>query len=446
MDPAIGHITEEKVWRPMRESRHYHLRCPVCGDRTEDDGITNECRNDHEPALLHTCYTEGDFRPQPHEQGIYRYRGWLPVGRSLPGTGRAVAFRGERLGRSIGLPDLWLAFSGYWPEKGADLETVTFKDLEACTVIGRLPANAPTLVLASAGNTAAAFAAACTKYEMSCLLIVPESGVDRLTILRETSQGVRLVVVEQGDYADAIALSEQIGKLPGFTLEGGAKNVGRRDGLGTVMLTAFEEMGRLPDYYFQAVGSGTGAIAAHEAALRLAGCDARPPRLMLGQNAAFAPLADAWRTGRAPGSVPSGCGADRAVLRGVVADELTNRRPPYAIRGGVRDALVGSGGDVLVADATATRAAMAWFHELEGIDVEPAAGVALACLRAAVRAGRVAADACVLLNVTGGGRARARRERPAVPVEPALRVRVAAGEVSRSAEEIAELCFPGSVR
>ena len=51
--------------------------------------------------------------------------------------------------------------------------------------------------------------------------------------------------------------------------EGGAKNVARRDGMGTVMLDAAVTIGRMPDYYFQAIGSGTGGIAAWEAALRL---------------------------------------------------------------------------------------------------------------------------------------------------------------------------------
>ena len=42
---------------------------------------------------------------------------------------------------------------------------------------------------------------------------------------------------------------------------------------------------------------------------------------------------------------------------------------------------------------------------MEGIDVEPAAGVAIASLARAVRDGAIARDETVLLNVTGGGRA-----------------------------------------
>jgi cysteate synthase len=48
--------------------------------------------------------------------------------------------------------------------------------------------------------------------------------------------------------------------------------------------------------------------------------------------------------------------------------------------------------------------------------------VALAALADAVRAGCVDRDELVLLNITGGGRARQAREIPLVPAEPWLRV------------------------
>ena len=55
--------------------------------------------------------------------------------------------------------------------------------------------------------------------------------------------------------------------MDGFMAEGGAKNVARRDGMATTMLSATTTIGQIPDYYFQAIGSGTGAIAAWEANL-----------------------------------------------------------------------------------------------------------------------------------------------------------------------------------
>ena len=49
------------------------------------------------------------------------------------------------------------------------------------------------------------------------------------------------------------------------------------------------------------------------------------------------------------------------------------------------------------------RKARKLFHELEGVDIYSAAGVALASLINAVAAGKVEKDATVMLNVTGGG-------------------------------------------
>jgi cysteate synthase len=131
------------------------------------------------------------------------------------------------------------------------------------------------------------------------------------------------------------------------------------------------------------------------------------------QNAPFAPLFEAWRSG---GTAP----ADRE--HAPLARELTNRRPPFTVHGGVRDVLTESGGDVLCADNVAALAAMDLFAETEGIDIEPGAGVALAALADAVRAGCVDRDELVLLNITGGGRARQARDLRLIPAEPWLRV------------------------
>ena len=102
------------------------------------------------------------------------------------------------------------------------------------------------------------------------------------------------------------------------------------------------------------------------------------------------------------------------------ANELVNRTPPFAVGEGMRTVLRATVGQVLLADGAAARAARAMFEELEGIDIEPPAAVAVACLIEQVRRGEVPPEASVLLNITGGGRtrlARAARARPAVRPE-----------------------------
>lgn len=393
----------------MEIERHYELLCISCQARYDDDGLLLHCTRDHEPSLLRTEYTAAG---PVTEHGLFRHADRLPVARTFADVGGPVAFPAPRLGARVGVRRLWVSFSGYWPERGAVLPTATFKDLEAYTVLGRLPQAPPTIVLASAGNTAAAFAWACTRSHIPCLLVVPASAQARLRFPGPLDPGVRLVVLgAPATYSDAIACADLLASLPGHHPEGGVRNVGRRDGLGAVMLAAAEAIGELPDRYVQAVGSGTGALGAHEMARRLAGDGGRVPRLLLCQNSPFAPLWDAWQ-----GQVPTGSAHD------VLAPELTNANPPYAIRGGVRDALSDSRGDVSCADNAAGRAAAELFAEVEGIDVEPSVGIALATLADAVRAGLVSPHELVLLNVTGGGRARLERDAGLFAASPWMRV------------------------
>ncbi|MEV7193801.1 cysteate synthase [Streptomyces sp. NPDC093510] len=429
----------------ISDKRHYSLLCPLCGLTQTDDGLTLSCAGDHAPALLQTRYEQARFTPAEEEEGIFRYRSWLPVTRSLAGAGRTAVLRSERLSRHLGLPGLRIAFNGYWPEKGAELETGTFKELEAYTVLGRLPEEPTVLVVASAGNTAAAFAAVCSRYEVPCLLIIPETGLGRLRLREPLHPCVRLVVVEDADYTDAIALSEEVAKWPGFTLEGGVRNVARRDGLGTVMYAAAEESGELPEYYFQAVGSAAGAIAVHEAAKRVrlaSGTEGRAlPRLMLSQNDVFAPIHRAWLGGTRDFAPRDD---DRFAVRGAFADELTNRCPPYSVHSGVFDVLTESDGDVLAVDGPSAVAARDLFRDLESIDLEPAAAVAAASLFSAVGSGAIPRDATVLLNVTGGGRARLARDHTLLAAEPRLRVRLDGGSHDEALAAIGDLFAPAA--
>ncbi|WP_377267730.1 cysteate synthase [Peterkaempfera sp. SMS 1(5)a] len=410
---------------PATGRRAYILRCPACGKRYQDDGVRLECDQPHAPALLSTEYPVRAFQPAA-EPGLFRYRNWLPVARILPATPTSVSFPAEHLGRELGLARLWVAFSGYWPERKAELETGSFKELEAWTVAARLPELPPVPVVASAGNTAAAFLRVFSQQGQPCVVIVPERALAGLRSASPLSRSVRVVAVE-GEYADAIELADALAARPGFHPEGGTRNVARRDGLGTALLAAAEAIGRLPDHYVQAVGSGAGAIAAHEAAGRLLdagfpeaenGSSTGRPRLLLCQNREFAPMHDAWQAGQS--TLP----AEHA-LRGTPADayaqELTTRRPAWSVLGGIRQALRQSEGALSVCGRDEAVAAQQLFLRTEGIDIEPAAGVALACLQRAVEQGRVRREATVLLHITGGGRHRHATEHRLVPVRPVLR-------------------------
>ena len=142
--------------------RHYVLVCSSCGKREADDGLTLGCSGNHAPALMRTEYEDQAFNPNPGREDLFRYRSWLPIVRTPENVGRTAVYHSRKLGKVLGLPNLWIAFNGYWPERGAILQTATFKEFEAYTVLCRLPERQVMLTVASSGNTGAAFAWACS--------------------------------------------------------------------------------------------------------------------------------------------------------------------------------------------------------------------------------------------------------------------------------------------
>ena len=403
----------------------YLLRCPGCG-RSFPDRYTLDCPSGCD-TLLRTVYAERrlTLRNLP---GIFRYKDWLPVEGHLRVDAGPVSYESVGLARELGLSHLTITFSGYWPERGAGMETCSFKELEAQPTALRLrEKGAGVIQVSSAGNTGRAFCQVSGLTGTLVVVVVPTAAAGRLWTT-VPAENVCLITVD-GDYSDSIAFGREVCSLPGIVPEGGAKNVARRDGMGTVMLDGALAAGRLPDYYFQAVGSGTGGIAAWEAAERLVAdgrFGPRLPELHLSQNLPFVPMVRAWEAGRRAIVAEDMPDAEASIAR-VYADVLTNRHPPWGVRGGVSDALAASGGRMYAVANEDVRGAGRLFAETEEIDLDPAAAVAVASAARAVEEGLIDPEKRVLLNITGGGYQRAAEDLDREVVEPFLSV--AAGAV-----------------
>ena len=102
-------------------------------------------------------------------------------------------------------------------------------------------------------------------------------------------------------------------------------------------------------------------------------------KIMVSQNAPFVPMYDAWRADSRK-MLPYDADKARRDAEIIDAKVLSNRRPPYAIAGGLYDALKATGGEFFVATNAMARKARKLFHDLEGVDIYSAAGVATASL------------------------------------------------------------------
>ena len=404
------------------KSTKYTLKCVATGREFEDTGWILDDPEYKSPSLVRANYAKKQLELKPETYGLYKFCDWLPVKRILNGSSAPVTYKSEALAKHLGLENLWITLSGYCPTKGVRMTTCSFKETEAYSVCARIDENEDrVLVVASAGNTARAFAKVCSDNNIKLLLAVPSDNLDALWFSEPLNDCVKLIACEKGgDYFDAINLSNIALKSSKCYAEGGAKNIARRDGMSTTVLSAVTTIGRIPDYYFQAVGSGTGAIAAWEANMRLIE-DGRygdnVMKLIVSQNAPFVPMYDAWRH-ESREMLPYDMKKARRDAELIDAKVLSNRRPPYSVAGGLYDALKATDGNILVATNAQSKRACKLFKELEGVDIYPAPGVALASLIKMVEAGEIAKDACIMLNITGAGEEAAKRGREMWHLKP----------------------------
>ena len=386
----------------------YQLMNVADGRVFDDQGWTLDDPQGTAPSMVRAIYENKQLHVGDDSLGLYKFADWMPIKRLLENPSCPVTYKSEKLAKRLGLNNLYITFSGWWPERGARMTTCSFKETEAYSVCARMDDQQKNqvLVVASAGNTARAFAKVCSDNDIPLLLCVPQDNIKALWFEKPLNPCVKLITTASGsDYFDAIQLSNYVCELPGFLAEGGAKNIARRDGMSTTMMSAVTTIGRIPDFYFQAVGSGTGAIAAWEANLRFIE-DGRfgqnKARLFVSQNKPFLPMYEAWRQD-SRALLPYDADQARHDAAAICAPVLSNRKPPYSLAGGLYDALQDTHGDILAVSNEEAQAAKTLFFETEGRDIYSAASVALASLVQAINNKEVKTDDVVMLNITGGG-------------------------------------------
>ena len=386
---------------------NYKLLNVATGRVFEDEGWTLSDPESDAPSLIRAVYEKSKFEPVEGRKGLYRYANWLPIKRTLRNSHAPVTYKSKGLAKMLGMDNLYITLSGFCPKLGAKMETCSFKETEAFSVCARLPKNNKRiLVVQSAGNTARAFAKVCSDNNIPIVICIPKDNAGDLWFSKKLSSCVKVVATPSGtDYYDAIALGEKICQNPRFMAEGGAKNVARRDGMGTTVLSAVEAIGRIPDAYFQAVGSGTGAIAAWENAERLA-ADGRfgenKMRIYASQNSPFTLMYDSWKA-HSRSLVPITPEESRRKAEVILGKVLSNRKPPYSIAGGLFDVLEKSNGDMFKVSNDEIVYWVVQYINLEGYDIFPASACAVASLKQALDNGIVKRDETVMLNITGGG-------------------------------------------
>jgi len=391
------------------EDHGYSLVCVRCGWESRSDDHLIHCPACGREAFLVTRY-DRDPPPDAPLDSLAGWEAWLPFELTVPVHDlRTGCVSAASLAAAVGVRELWVIISGWEPELGATLPTCTFKTLEAVGVMLRVASRTDrTLIVSSAGNAGLAVLDFSLRHAWPAVVVVPREACEGMLVCdARRSEAPLLVCLDGATYPDAIAMvgAVQLMFPENLVREGGAWNVARRDAMAVPVLSAVTRMGRMPDHYVQAVGSGTGGIAAHEAVGRLVAASLVEPGRMslhLVQNHPFTPMVDAWNRG-ATHVEPMGPDEVRRRLAMTFSTVLANADPPYGVAGGVREVVEASRGDLVAVDNEEAAVASRLLEEHMGIRPYPEAAVALAGLSRQVSTGKIASGDTVLLHVTGSG-------------------------------------------
>src|SRR5690606_28622972 len=117
---------------------NYQLQSVKTGKIFSNNHWTLDAPGETEPTLIRAVYENKQLQLKDESWGLYRFADWLPVSRKLKGSSAPATYKSKHLAEKLGLSNLWITFSGYWPEKGARMTTCSFKETEAFSVCGRM--------------------------------------------------------------------------------------------------------------------------------------------------------------------------------------------------------------------------------------------------------------------------------------------------------------------
>lgn len=371
----------------------YHLRCRACGAEgpADDRHACDLCLGPLEVAYAYevTGQRLRDLIASGPDT-LWRYAPLLPAA-SVPAdaVGWTPLVRAERLGRELGLAELWLKNDTVEP-------SFSFKD-RVVTVAAQkaIELGYDTLACASTGNLAGAVAAAAARRGLRAVIFVPAT-TEPPKLAAVTTYGAELVLVD-GTYDQVNRLVGQIADERHWAFVNFTLRPYYVEGSKTLLFETAEQLGwRLPDALVIPIASGAMFVNNAKAARELVEAElveGRPVAFFGAQPAGCAPVADAFARGATrytPVKRPQ-----------TIAHALAIGSP--ADGNLVLEVARRTGGAVEAAGDDAIRDAIGLAARTEGILVEPAGGTTVAALRSLAQRGVLPHEGTVVAYLTGNG-------------------------------------------
>lgn len=404
------------------------LECKLCGNRVEVSPL-HVCDECFGPLEVHydleevaRRLTRETIRSRPWD--LFRYRELLPLDRE-PTVGRGVGatplLPAPRLGRALGIDDLWIKCDS------SNHPTQSFKDRVVAVALNRaLEFGISVVGCASTGNLANAVAAQAAGAGLEAWIFIPHD-LEVEKVLATSVHGPKLVRV-QGTYDDVNRLCAEVADDFGW----GIVNVNLRpfysEGSKTMAFEIAEQLGwRAPAHVVCPMAGGSlitklrkGLAEFDEIGLVEGGRDVQ---FFGAQAEGCAPIVHALEEGldrvrpvRTPDTIA------KSLAIGNPADG------PFAV-----EAMRRSGGGGAAVTDDEIREGIRLLASTEGVFTETAGGVTVAAAARLADEGRFGDDGPTVLCITGNGLKTPDAVRPLLETEEPIEPRL--GEVERLRDE-----------
>ena len=372
------------------------LQCAICGEQQPYEPFVPATCKHCQSQWLEAHYDYETFKREilrgiPNRpNNLWRYQDVLPLDNpsalDLYPAGGTPLWLSQRFAPNLGLGSVYIKDERYGP-------TSSFKDRQAAVAVAAMNENGiREAVIASTGNAAVAYAAACARAGIKLWVfmtsLVPQEK------LREAALFGAEVIRVSGNYDQTKQIASQFAQRKNLLLDRGASSVPARESMKTIAYEIVEQMGwRAPDWYIQAVSGGLGPLGVYQGFKELfdMGLINKVPKLAIIQAEGCSPMVKAFKAGK---DVAEPVIPDTRIIILSTGDPgksytyLWNLTQKY---GGVMES---------VTDLEAY-SAMRALAKSEGMAVEPATAVAFAGFEKLSKEGKIGKDERVVINCTG---------------------------------------------
>jgi threonine synthase len=375
-----------------------HVECTVCGHRHDPKRVLSVCEQcgqmlavRYDLERVKASLSKDALRSRP--PGMYRFRELTPLAADEQpvtlGEGGTPLLPLPRFAAHLGLRHVWGKDEGQNPTGSFKARGLGMAITKARTL------GARGFIIPSAGNAGGAAAVYAAHCGLPCAVIVPR-GTPAAAISEAAIAGATVFTIE-GSIATAGKVVARVAPQLGWFDLSTLKEPYRLEGKKTMGLELAEQLGwTMPDILLYPTGGGTGLVGIPKGyeELREMGWLSGPlPRFVAVQAEHCAPIVKAFHEGAATTTAWDNPTTHAAGLR--VPSPFAGRQMLKILRD--------SRGDAIAVTEEAIRDGQRRLARLEGVWTSPEGGALVAALEIMKARGHVAADARVVLMLTGAG-------------------------------------------